>query len=103
MVPLATPRGLLLARLGGARLERGPHGVLLAAGYRLGVPAPRAPAVTIGEVVLLRLDDAGLAARPRMLDHEARHAVQWACWLRAGGFLAASLLPALRARVRCPA
>jgi hypothetical protein len=101
MVTLATPLGLLLARLGGARLERGPHGVLLARGYRLGVPAPRAPAVTVGEVVLLRLDDAQLASRPRMLDHEARHAVQWACWLGPIGFVPAYLTASAWSWLRC--
>jgi hypothetical protein len=37
--------------------------------------------VTIGNVVLLRLDDAALAARPTLLRHEARHASQYACCL----------------------
>ena len=101
MITLATPLGLALARLGRARLEPGPHGVLVARGYRLAVPAPRAPAVTIGEVVLLRIDDAGLAARPRMLDHEARHAVQWACWLGPLGFLPAYLLASVWSWLRC--
>ena len=77
---LSTPLGLLLARLGHARLRRGPHGTIVAAGYRSRFPAPRAPALTIGDVILLRLDDARLAARPRLLGHEARHSTQWA-WL----------------------
>lgn len=101
MVTLATPLGLVLARLGGARIEPGPHGVLLARGYRLAVPAPRAPAVTVGEVVLLRIGDDELARRPRMLDHEARHAVQWACWLGPVGFLPAYLTASAWSWLRC--
>ena len=83
---LATPAGLALARLGGARLSDGPHGTVLATGYALRFPAPRASAVTIGDVVLLRLDDGQLARRPRLLAHEARHATQWATGLGLLGF-----------------
>ena len=92
LVNLSTPLGLLLAVAGGARIGRGPHGILLARGYRARFPAPRAPAVTIGDVVLLRLDDDGLARRPLMLDHEARHCVQYALWIGPFGFLPAYLL-----------
>ena len=91
-VNLSTPLGLALAKAGGARVERGPHGLLLARDYRAPFPAPRAPAVTVGDVVLLRLDDERLARRPRLLDHEARHAWQWAAWLGPAGFLPAYLL-----------
>ena len=83
---LATPAGLLLAHLGGARLRPGPHGTLVAAGYRSRFPAPRASAVTVGEVILLRLPDQLLARRPGLLEHEARHAAQWACALGVVGF-----------------
>jgi hypothetical protein len=76
VVNLSTPAGLLVAVLGGARLERGPDGLVLARGYRLVVPP--APAFTVGNVVLLRLDDDALARRPRLLVHEARHATQYA-------------------------
>jgi hypothetical protein len=92
VVNLATPLGLAVGVLGGGRVERGPHGLLLARGYRARVPAPRAPAVTIGDVVLLRADDAELARRPHLLAHEARHAGQYACWLGPLGFLPAYLL-----------
>ncbi|GAB3686896.1 hypothetical protein [Angustibacter aerolatus] len=83
---LATPLGRLLARRAGAVLTRGPRGVLVAAPYTARFPAPRAPAVTIGDVVLLLLDDASLARRPALLHHEARHAEQWARWAGLLGF-----------------
>jgi hypothetical protein len=86
VLTLATPAGLLLAVMGRASLRPGPHGTLVAAGYRARFPAPRAPAVTIGDVILLRLDDDRLAARPHLLTHEARHSVQWACLLGVVGF-----------------
>lgn len=76
LVNLSTPLGLLVALAGGARVGTGPQGLLLARGYRLGLPP--APAFTVGNVVLLRLDDAALARRPRLLAHEARHATQYA-------------------------
>ena len=76
VVNLSTPLGVGLALAGRASLRRGPDGLLLAHAVRL--PA-RAPAFTVGNVVLLRLDDAALARRPRLLVHEARHATQYAC------------------------
>jgi hypothetical protein len=85
-VTMATPLGLLAARLGGARLRPGPQGVVVAAGYRARFPAPRAAAVTVGDVVLLRLDQRELTAWPGLLEHEARHAGQWACWCGLLGF-----------------
>src|SRR5918911_1227545 len=69
-VTLATPLGLALARLGRAHLVRGPDGLLLALDYRFPVPAPRAPAVTVGDVVLLRMNAVDVAARPGLLVHE---------------------------------
>ena len=73
---LSTPLGLLVARLGRARTEDGPDGLVLARGYRLRVPT--APAFTVGNVVLIRVDDTALARRPRLLVHESRHATQYA-------------------------
>jgi hypothetical protein len=67
--------GVVLAKLGGARLNRGPDGLLLAHGYRL--PIPPAPAFTVGNVVLVR-DAERLVRRPALLAHEARHATQYA-------------------------
>ncbi len=91
-VNLSTPLGLLVGVAGGGRIERGPHGLLLAKGYRARIPAPRAPAVTIGDVVLLRAGDEQLARRPAILVHEARHAAQYAFWLGPAGFIPAYLL-----------
>jgi hypothetical protein len=88
-VNLATPLGLLVATLGRARISPGPYGLLIATGYRLPVPPVRGRAVTIGDVVLLGLDDAELARRPRLLAHEARHSDQYARWLGPFGFLPA--------------
>jgi hypothetical protein len=100
-VTLATPLGLALARAGHATVVRGPDGLLLALDYRAPVPAPRAPAVTVGDVVLLRMSSAELAARPTLLAHEGRHAVQWACWLGPVGFLPAYLLASVWSWFRC--
>lgn len=79
---LSTALGLAVARLGGTAPvvpADGPHGVLVAAGYRR--RWPRAAAFTVGDVVVTRLSAETLAARPGLLAHEARHATQWACWL----------------------
>ena len=76
LVNLSTPLGLLVAAAGRARLGRGPDGLLLARGFRLHIGS--APAFTVGNVVLLRLDDDALTRRPRLLAHEARHATQYA-------------------------
>jgi hypothetical protein len=76
LVNLSTPLGVLLAVAGRTRLERGPDGLLLARGFRLRLGT--APAFTVGNVVLVRIDDEALARRPRLLVHEARHATQYA-------------------------
>ena len=92
LINLSTPLGLVLALTGRARFARGPHGVIVAHGYRSPIPAPRAGAVTVGDVVLLRLDEEQLARLPNLLDHEARHSTQWACFLGPIGFLPAYML-----------
>ena len=95
----STLLGLAIARAGGAHVRRGPHGLLLATGYRLRVPP--APAFTVGNVVVAR--SAEVLTRPDLLAHEARHASQYAwcaglpmllayaaasawSWLRCGDF-----------------
>ena len=79
VVNLSSPAGVLVARVGCARLRRGPDGLIRARGYRL--PVPAAPAFTLGNVILLKIDDDQLARRPRVLVHEARHATQYATCL----------------------
>ncbi len=80
LVNLTTPLGILLARATGCTLRRGPHGLILAEGYRLGFPA--AGAFTIGDVVLSRHPWSVLLARhPRLLEHEERHSRQYAVCL----------------------
>lgn len=101
VVTLATPLGLLLAAVGRAHLRSGPHGTIVAAGYRWGFPAPHAPALTIGDVILLRLDDDALARRPRLLVHESRHSTQWACLLGVVLFPLLYGLASLWSWVRC--
>lgn len=85
---LSTPLGLLVAALGGARVRRGPDGLVLAHGYQLRVPS--APAFTVGNVVLVRGADLP-ATGPALLAHESRHATQYAwcagplLWVAYGG------------------
>jgi hypothetical protein len=94
-INLATPLGLAVALAGRARISRGPHGLLIATGYRWRVPPVRGRAITIGDVVLLGLDEQALARRPRLLAHEARHSGQYARWLGPIGFLPAYGLASL--------
>lgn len=86
---LSTPLGLLLAVASRSTFSRGPHGVLVARGRPLPFLAPRAMAVTVGDVVLLRASDAAMARHPHLLDHEARHSAQWALWIGPVGFVPA--------------
>lgn len=73
---LSTPLGLLLARAGGARLERRGRGTWIAGGYRWSFP--RAGAFTLGSVVLSTRDLDDLRSRPTLLRHEDRHCTQYA-------------------------
>jgi hypothetical protein len=94
-VNLATPLGLAVAVAGRARISRGPHGLLIATGYRWRVPPVRGRAITIGDVVLLGVDEQTLTRRPKLLVHEARHSGQYARWLGPIGFLPAYVLASL--------
>jgi hypothetical protein len=94
-INLATPLGLAVALACGARIGRGPHGLLVATGYRWSVPPMRGRAITIGDVVLLGLDDEALARHPKLMEHEARHSGQYARWLGPAGFLPAYGLASL--------
>lgn len=73
---LSTPLGLLLARVGGARLEHRGRGTWIAGGYRW--EFPRAGAFTLGNVVLstASLDD--VRSCEALLRHEDRHCTQYA-------------------------
>lgn len=73
---LSTPLGLLVARAGGARLERRGRGTWIAGGYRWGFP--RAGAFTVGSVVLSTRDLDDLRSRSELLRHEDRHCTQYA-------------------------
>ena len=98
LLNLSTVLGVLIATAGGARIRRGPHGLLLAEHSRL--PLLLAGAMTIGNVVLTRRRFADLlAVFPRVLEHESRHASQWLRW---GGlpFLPVYLLGGLWSLVR---
>lgn len=75
VVNLSTPLGLLVGLVGRCRFRRGPDGLVLGTGFRIPVPAT---AFTLGNVVMLRLDDEALGRRPTLLVHEARHASQYA-------------------------
>ena len=71
--------GLLVAAFSGCKVRRAPYGLLIASGYRLRLPT--ASAFTVGDVVVARYSYDELIGRPRLLLHEYRHSVQWACWL----------------------
>lgn len=82
---LSTPAGLLVARAAGARLRRGPWGLVFAEGYRW--PIPRAGAFTIGNVVLTPSTmDALERLQPGVTAHENEHAWQY-LWLLGLPFL----------------
>lgn len=77
---LSTPLGLLVAAVGRCEVRRGPRGLHLAEGYRLGFPI--AGAFTVGSVVITPGRFEELAVRlPRLLAHEERHSSQWCRWL----------------------
>ncbi|MGW4472347.1 hypothetical protein ACWENQ_21975 [Nonomuraea sp. NPDC004354] len=73
-VNLSTPLGLLISVIGGTTRKPGPQGLILAYGYRYGFPV--AGAFTVGNVVLTKHPETYLTGR--LLDHEDRHATQWA-------------------------
>ena len=97
VVNLSTPLGLLLGAVGRCRFRRGPDGLVLATGFGIRVPAP---AFTVGNVVLLRLDDEALGRQPTLLVHEARHATQYA-WCVGPVMLPLYLLASAWSLVRC--
>jgi hypothetical protein len=70
----STLAGLAVSRAGGARTVSFPDGLLVAAAYRL--PVPAAPAFTLGNVIMTRR--AALEYDTPLLRHEARHSTQYA-------------------------
>jgi len=77
---LSTALGLGLAALGGGRVRPWRRGIVVATGTEL--PFPRVPAFTVGNVVLVRCPHEDFArweaSRPGLMDHEERHATQYA-------------------------
>lgn len=73
---LTTPAGLLVARVGGAKVRRGPRGLFVGEGYRLKFPV--ASAFTIGSVITTpRTWEELLRQNPRLFEHEERHTWQY--------------------------
>jgi hypothetical protein len=73
----STLAGLLVAAAGRARLGPGRDGLLIGERYRL--PVPPAPAFTLGNVIMTRVERDALLGHEALLAHEARHATQFAC------------------------
>ncbi|MEU8815904.1 hypothetical protein [Actinoplanes sp. NPDC048796] len=73
-----TAVGLLVAKLGGAKLRRGRNGVLIAEGYRLRVPP--ATCFTVGSVIMTRRTADWLLSpeKQALFGHESHHATQYA-------------------------
>lgn len=72
----STLLGLLLAGAARTTVGNGPHGLLIATGYRWRVPF--AGAFTVGNVVLFRAGPAEALANAALLGHEERHSTQYA-------------------------
>jgi len=73
----STLAGVVVATAGRARLARGHDGLLIGERYRL--PVPPAPAFTLGNVIMTRIERDALLGQEALLAHEARHATQFAC------------------------
>jgi hypothetical protein len=72
----STLLGLLLAAAARSTVSNGPHGLLIATGYRWRLPF--AGAFTVGNVVLFRAGPAEALANTALLGHEERHSTQYA-------------------------
>jgi len=68
----STLAGLVVAAAGRARLGPGRDGLLIGERYRL--PVPPAPAFTLGNVIMTRIERDALLGHEALLAHEARHA-----------------------------
>lgn len=72
----STPVGMVIARLGGARVRTGPRGLYLAGGYRFGFPV--AGAFTVGNVIVSKTDwDRLQREQPQLITHEEQHSWQY--------------------------
>jgi hypothetical protein len=71
--------GLALAKAAGTGVSKGPRGLVIASGYRWGLP--RAGAFTMGNVVICRFSAGQLMSDTALLRHEERHCSQYACCL----------------------
>ena len=87
----STLLGLAVAGAARTRLQRGPRGLVLAAGY--GWPLPVAGAFTLGNVVLCRCPAEAMLDRPELLGHEEKHCSQYA-WCLGLPFIPLYLLAA---------
>ena len=72
----STVLGLAVAVAARTRISKGPHGLILAGGYRWRVPFARA--FTLGNVVLCRGPAEDLLSLPALLEHEEKHCSQYA-------------------------
>lgn len=87
----STLAGLAVALAAGATLTRGPHGLVIASGYRWRLPF--AHAYTLGNVVLCRGSADDLLSHPGLLGHEEKHCSQYA-WCLGLPFIPLYLLAA---------
>ncbi|BBH65035.1 hypothetical protein ACTI_17200 [Actinoplanes sp. OR16] len=73
-----TAAGMLVAKLTGARLVKGPDGIYIAEGYRFSKPP--ASCFTVGSVIITKRTAEWLLdeRRARLLKHESHHAGQYA-------------------------
>lgn len=72
----STALGFAIARLGRARMTKGPRGLYLAGGYRFGFPV--AGAFTVGNVVVSKDDWKDLQLEhPLLVTHEEQHSWQY--------------------------
>lgn len=86
-INLTTPLGLGIALAGRARVRRGPRGLVLCDGYRLGFPI--AGAFTVGNVITTSSTwEQKLTEYPGLLQHEERHSWQYAYCLGVPFFFA---------------
>ena len=77
LLNLSTPLGLVVARVGRARVRPGPRGTYIAEGYRLRFPI--AGAFTVGNVILTAGSFEGerRTCSASTFAHEERHCWQW--------------------------